>query len=152
MPKEYTVTVATTVNKPQEEVFNYVKMLKNQEQYSTWMLSDPNCKVSYSGTDGTVGASSTWDSKDDNVGAGSQTITKMTAERYDVDLHFIRPFESKQKGATIVKAIDANSCSLIEKFYGTDTYPMNIMSFIGKKIITDAFIENGKNVKKMLEK
>jgi hypothetical protein len=152
LPKEYTVTVATTVNKPQQEVFNFVKMLKNQEQYSTWILTDPNCKITYTGTDGTVGASSTWDSKDDNVGAGSQTITKMTSDRYDVDLNFTRPYESKQKAATFVKTIDANSCSLVEEFYGSDAYPMNIMSFIGKKIITDAFVENGKNVKEILEK
>jgi len=149
--KQYTVTHSLTINKPQEEVFNYVKMLKNQENYSVWVMADPNIKLKYEGVDGTVGAKSSWDGNDD-VGAGSQTITKMTNERFDVDLHFIRPMEGDQKGATIVKAIDANSCTLTEEFYGYDAYPMNALSFLGKYFIKDAFTKNAQNVKKILEK
>jgi len=151
MDKQYTVTHTLTINKPQEEVFNYMKMLKNQEKYSVWVMADPKIKLTYSGIDGTVGATQTWDGNDD-VGAGSQTITKITNDRIDVDLHFIRPMEGDQKGATIVKAIDANSCTLTEEFYGNDAYPMNALSFMGKYFINDAFTKNGQNVKKILEK
>ncbi|OGS73119.1 MAG: hypothetical protein A3G95_00690 [Flavobacteria bacterium RIFCSPLOWO2_12_FULL_31_7] len=149
--KEYTVSHTITINKPQEEVFNYMKLFKNQEKYSVWVMADPNIKLKYEGEDGTVGAKVSWDGNDD-VGAGSQTITKMTNERIDVDLHFIRPMEGNQKGATIVKAIDGNSCSVTEEFYGNDPYPMNALSFIGKYFIQDAFTKNGENVKKILEK
>lgn len=148
--KEYTVSHSITINKPQQEVFNYMKLFKNQEKYSVWVMADPNIKLKYEGEDGTVGAKVSWDGNDD-VGAGSQTITKITNERLDVDLHFIRPMEGNQKGATIVKAIDANSCTVTEEFYGNDPYPMNALSFIGKYFIKDAFTKNGENVKKILE-
>lgn len=149
--KEYTVSHSLTINKPQEEVFNYMKMFKNQENYSVWVMADPNIKLNYEGVDGTVGAKVSWDGNDD-VGAGSQTVTKITSDRMDIDLHFIRPMEGDQKGATIVKAIDANSCTLTEEFYGNDPYPFNTLSFIGKYFIKDAFTKNGENVKKILEK
>lgn len=151
MDKEYTVSHTFTINKPQEEVFNYMKLFKNQEKYSVWVMADPNIKLVYEGIDGTVGAKVSWDGNDD-VGAGSQTVTKITNDRIDVDLHFIRPMEGNQKGATIVKAIDANSCTVTEEFYGNDAYPMNALSFMGKYFINDAFTKNGENVKKILEK
>ena len=149
--KEYTISHSITINKPQQEVFNYVKLFKNQENYSVWVMADPNIKLKYEGEDGTVGAKVSWDGNDD-VGAGSQTITNITNDRIDVDLHFIRPMEDDQKGATLVKAINANSCTLTEEFYGNDPYPMNALSFVGKYFIKDAFTKNAENVKKILEK
>jgi hypothetical protein len=149
--KEYTILHSITINKPQQEVFNYVKLFKNQENYSVWVMADPNIKLKYEGVDGTVGAKVSWDGNDD-VGSGSQTITKITNDRIDVDLHFIRPMEDDQKGATIVKAINATSCTLTEEFYGNDSYPMNTLSFIGKYFIKDAFTKNAENIKKILEK
>ena len=151
MDKEYTVSHSLTINKPQEEVFNYMKLFKNQENYSVWVMADPNIKLVYEGEDGTVGAKVSWDGNDD-VGAGSQTITNITNDRIDVDLHFIRPMKDDQKGATLVKAINANSCTLTEEFYGNDPYPMNALSFVGKYFIKDAFTKNAENVKKILEK
>ncbi|CCG53974.1 Protein of unknown function precursor [Flavobacterium indicum GPTSA100-9 = DSM 17447] len=151
IPCEYTVSHTVTINKPQKEVYEYAKMLQNQKEWSVWVQADPNIRLTYSGEDGTVGASQTWEGNDD-VGAGSQTITKLDGERIEVDLHFIKPFEGNQKAATIIKAINANSCTHTEEFYGHDPYPLNLMSIIGKKMIKDAFGKNGENLKKILEK
>ena len=54
IPKQYTVSVTETINKPQQEVFDYVKLVKNQEHYSIWVMSDTS-SLSYTGVDGTVG-------------------------------------------------------------------------------------------------
>jgi hypothetical protein len=151
IPKTYTVSHTTKINRPQKEVFEYAKMLKNQKDWSYWMLLDPNSKVTYNGEDGTVGAKQSWDGNDD-VGAGTQTITKISEDRVDIDLEFIRPFAGKAKAAHFVTAVDANSCNFTEEYYGEEPYPMNLMSVIGKKVIGDAFAENGKNLKKVLEK
>lgn len=151
IPNEYTVSHTITINKPQKEVYDYVKTLKNQEQWSSWVLADPNIKLTYTGTDGTVGATQAWEGNDE-VGAGSQTITKLDGERIDIVLHFIKPFEGNSKAASIIKAVDANSCTHTEEFYGTEPYPKNLMSILFKKFIGEAFEKNGKNLKKALEK
>ena len=72
--EDYTVVKEVTIEKPKDEVFEYVKLLKNQEYFSSWALKDPTMKKSFNGVDGEVGFVSAWDSKDPNVGVGEQEI------------------------------------------------------------------------------
>ena len=53
--KDYAIERQVVINKPKQEVFNYIKFLKNQDNYSKWNMIDPNMKKAYTGTDGTVG-------------------------------------------------------------------------------------------------
>jgi len=151
MPKDYTVSVSTTINQPKAVVFDYVKLIKNQEEYSVWVMQDPNVVMKYTGTDGTVGFRAAWNSKDDNVGEGSQQIVKITDDRIDVDLHFERPMKGDAKAATFVESVSGNQTKVTNEFYGHSDYPMNLMSLIGKKFITDAQTQNLANLKKILE-
>jgi predicted ATP-grasp superfamily ATP-dependent carboligase len=61
--REYTVEREIIINKPKQQVFEYVKRLKNQDKYSKWATMDPKMKKEYTGTDGTVGFISAWDSE-----------------------------------------------------------------------------------------
>jgi hypothetical protein len=72
--KEYSLERNIVINRSRQEVFNYIKLLKNQEHYSVWVMKDPAIKLVYTGTDGTVGAGSAWESNDKNVGVGEQDI------------------------------------------------------------------------------
>jgi len=154
IPKTYTVSVSETINKPKQEVFDYIKLIKNQEKYSVWVMQDPNVALTYTGTDGTVGFIAAWNSTDNNVGEGEQQISKITdGERIDVDLRFKRPFEGEQKAATFVKAISANQTIVTNEFYGNAPYPFNLLSVcLGKGFIKDAQTQNLKNLKALLEK
>jgi len=153
VPKKYTVSVSETINQPKHVVYDYVRILKNQEQYSEWVKADPNLHPTITGIDGTVGAKQIWDSKDDNVGAGEQTITSLTPERIDVDLKFIRPFEGTSKVANIFKSVNENQTIITSEFYANESYPLNLMSyFFGRPMIRDTQIQNLKNIKEILEK
>ena len=93
--KDYAVVREVTINKPSQEVFDYVKFLKNMGNYSVWAKLDPNMKKEYRGTDGTVGFVSAWESNVKNVGTGEQEITKIVpGQRLDVELRFVKPFKS----------------------------------------------------------
>ncbi len=76
--KEYEVEREVTINKPKEEVFNYVKHLKNQDNYSKWVRMDPNMRKDFKGIDGTVGFVYAWDGNKD-AGKGEQEIKNITA-------------------------------------------------------------------------
>lgn len=152
IPNDYTVSVSTTIDKPRKVVFDYVKLVKNQEDYSVWVMQDPNVNMKYEGVDGTTGFKASWDSKDDNVGAGSQQITAISEERIDVDLQFIRPMEGEAKASTILESVSENQTKITAEFYGHSSYPMNLMNFMGEKYITEAENKNLANLKKILEK
>ena len=53
--KDYAVEREIIINKPKQVVFDYVKILKNQDAYSVWNMKDLAAKKTYTGTDGTVG-------------------------------------------------------------------------------------------------
>ncbi|MFZ4545719.1 MAG: SRPBCC family protein [Saprospiraceae bacterium] len=150
--RQYTISVNETINKPKSEVYDYVKMLKNQEEYSVWIKADPKLVPEISGTDGDIGATQTWDSKIDDVGAGSQTIIAMTDSRIDVDLKFVRPMKGEAKAANILEAISENQTKITSEFYGDDSYPMNLVSYIfGRGMIKESEIKNLQNIKQILE-
>ncbi len=125
--KDYDVEREIIINKPKVEVFEYVKYLRNQENYSPWSLMDPNMKTTYRGTDAQVGFVSAWDSELDSVGAGEQEIKKITPnERIDLELRFIRPFESTEQVRMITTELNDNQTKLVWGFSGRLPYPFNI--------------------------
>ena len=40
--KRYSVEREIIINRPKQEVFNFIKFLKNQDKYSKWASMDPN--------------------------------------------------------------------------------------------------------------
>jgi hypothetical protein len=152
IPKSYTVSVSVIIERPRQVVFDYVRMFKNQREYSIWVMADPDLKPEYVGTDGTVGAIQKWDSRMDDVGAGEQEITSLSPDRMDVDLRFIRPFKGKAKAANLFSVVTDSSTMLTSEFYSNDSYPMNLPSYIfGRKMMKEAQTANLQNIKRILE-
>lgn len=153
--KEYAVEKETIIAKPKNEVFNYIKFIKNQDNYSIWNQTDPNMKKSEKGTDGTVGFEYFWDSKHERVGKGSQTITKIDeGTRLEMHLKFEIPFEAEDAAYMTTEEVDSTSTKVKWGFTGKFPYPMNIM-----QLFIDMDKEVGKdlgtglaNLKTVLEK
>src|SRR4051812_5502877 len=75
--KDYTVQREIIINRPRLEVFNYLKLLKNQDHYSKFVMMDPNMKKEFKGVDGTVGFVYGWEGNK-KAGKGEQEIKKIT--------------------------------------------------------------------------
>ncbi|WP_316820209.1 SRPBCC family protein [Pedobacter gandavensis] len=123
--KEYAVEREIVINKPKQQVFDYIKFIKNQDNYSVWNRMYPNKKTSYKGTDGTVGFVYAWDDKES---AGEQEITKITeGERMDMALRFKVPFEANDQAYMITEAVTDGQTKVKWGFSGSMKYPMNLM-------------------------
>lgn len=128
LPKKYAVEREIIIDSSKDSVFTYVKYLKNQNDFSVWAKMDPAMKKKFTGTDGTVGAISAWESQDEDVGIGEQEITKITeGERIDFELRFKVPFESTDNAFMITKSISPDQTKVIWGFNGKMPYPMNLM-------------------------
>lgn len=125
---KYAVEREVTINKSKQEVFDYVKYLKNQDNFSVWAKIDPVMKKEFKGEDGTVGFVSAWDSEDPKAGKGEQKIIKINeGERIDYELHFIEPFESTDFAYLKTEAVNDSVTTVKWGFNGEMKYPMNLM-------------------------
>jgi uncharacterized protein YndB with AHSA1/START domain len=152
MDKKFSITSEVVIDTARDNVFNYIKLLKNQEYYSKWVMMDPNVKMTYTGTDGTVGFKAAWVSAVKNVGVGEQEITKINeGDGYEVEIRFKKPFEGVSTAVTSTQAISETQTKFTTTFYSFNPFPMNLMIPMIKKMLQKDMDENAANLKKILE-
>ncbi|WP_313806260.1 SRPBCC family protein [Flavobacterium sp.] len=152
--KDYAVEKEVTINKPEAEVFSYVKHLKNQDNFSVWNKMDPNSKKDYKGTDGQVGFIAAWDSENPQVGKGEQEIVNIVDnERIDIKLRFKEPFEAEDDAYFVTEAVDSTHTKVKWGFKGHMDYPSNLMllAYDMEKELGGALQTGLEDLKKVLE-
>lgn len=147
MPKKMNVQSEVIIAKPQQEVFDFVKMLDNQKYYSKWVMADPNVKITMTGVDGEVGAISSWESDYEDVGIGAQEIISIDpGKKIEYELRFKKPFEATDTAYTIIEAIDSTHTKVINGFRSKMPFPMNIMLPMVKKMLQEDMDGNMKRL------
>src|SRR5215831_17342906 len=117
--KDYVIERNIIINRPKQEVFDYVKYLKNSVNYNKWVMVDPNLRKDYKGIDGTIGFIYYWDSDNKQVGKGEQEITKIDeGERIDYEIRFIKPFEGISVAYITTEAVSPNQTKVTWVFKG----------------------------------
>jgi hypothetical protein len=153
-PKKYNVQRSVTINRPVNEVFSYLKLIKNQDHWSPWKKRDPNMIQSFTGIDGTVGFVSKWDSDHKQVGAGEQEIKKIVHnEQIETEIRFLKPWKSISIGFFKLNEIEPSKTEVIWGFRGENKPPMNIMMlfFNMDKAVGKDFDEGLSSLKSTLE-
>lgn len=154
-PTEYKVEREITINKPKADVYNYTKMLKNQDVWGPWQKKDPGMKKEYKGTDGTVGFVSGWDSQNADVGAGEQEIKKLVdGERMETELRFKKPFEGTASSWMTFESAGENQTKVKWGVQGGMPFPGNIFGYLMNmnKMMQDEFDNGLKGLKTEVEK
>jgi hypothetical protein len=125
---EYSVERHIDIAKPKQTVFEYIKLLKNQDNYSKWARMDPAMKKEYRGTDGTVGFVAAWDSDKKDVGKGEQEIKGIDeGKRLDFELRFLKPFKATDYAYMTTDSTGDSLTTVKWGFNGKMPYPMNVM-------------------------
>ena len=153
--KNYSVERTVTINKPKQEVYDYAKYLKNQGEFSVWTKIDPDMKVEYRGTDGTVGFVSAWDSNVKEAGKGEQEIIKIDeGKKIDYELRFLEPMTSTDNASLAFESVNDNSTKVTWRFFGKMKYPMNgMLMFMDMDQMLGKDLEGGlQNLKTIVEK
>ncbi len=153
--KKYAVDREVTIKRSRQEVFDYIKYLKNQDHYSKWATMDPLMKKTYQGTDGTVGFISGWSSEKDDVGKGEQEIVNIKeGERIDYELRFKKPFKSTSPAYMTLESEMGNRTKVKWGFSGQMDYPMNLMLLFMdiEKMVGNDLEEGLQRLKVQLEK
>ncbi|MBK0379900.1 SRPBCC family protein [Mucilaginibacter segetis] len=152
---EYEIERQVIINKPVAVVFEYVKYIKNQDNYSKWVMIDPAMQKNYRGIDGTVGFAYAWDSKNKQAGKGEQVIQKITDNKQiDIRIEFIRPFSGIADSCIATETVAPDKTSVKWRFKSKMPYPMNVMMlFINMDKMLGSDLELSLNkLKQILEK
>lgn len=150
--KQYTIEREITINKSKAEVFGYLKHLKNQDQYSKWVQTDPNMEKDYRGKDGTVGFVYAWNGNK-KAGQGEQEIKSIKeGEKLEVEVRFFRPFAGVAQTPFTTEAISAGQTKVKWGMQGANPYPFNLMHLFMVDMLGKDLEISLTNLKTILEK
>ncbi len=150
---EYSVKREITINKSQKDVFEYIRFQKNQDHYSKWVMTDPNAKKQFTGTDGTVGFIYAWDSENKQSGKGEQEIKKINDNQsIELEIRFERPFEGVGHTLMSTDSLAADQTKVQWGMSGRNKYPLNLMNLFMMGMLGKDLEISLMNLKNILEK
>lgn len=149
--KEYSIERDITINKSKEEVFDFIKIMRNQEKYNVWVMKDPYVKLVYTGTDGTEGFTCAWEGNK-QAGKGEQEFKKIDeGNSLNIELRFEKPFESTLQTYLFTRAVGENQTNLKWQMLGANKFPMNLMNMVIDGLLGKDLERSLVNAKQILE-
>ncbi len=143
-PTDFKAQGTVTIDRPRQEVFDYVRQVGNQRDFSVWFKMDPAIKIASEGTDGTEGFVLNWESE--VVGDGSQTITRIV--EHDSVLSILDfGFGEPPQGFFALKEVNQGQTEVTWGIVGKSSRPWNLVSlFMDMNKDFDTGVQNLKEV------
>jgi len=152
MRKNYSVRRDIVINAPNQKVFDYLRQLKNQDNFNKWVMVDPDMKRDFQGTDGTVGFIYGWNGNK-KAGEGHQEIKAIEeGKRIETEIRFIRPFAGVAQANLITGAISENQTKVTWTNDSAMKPPMNVMLSMIEKMLAKDMDTSLAMLKNILEK
>src|SRR5438876_2835542 len=127
MKREHYVKREIIINAPRQKVFDYVKLLKNQDEFNKHAMDAPNRKEEFKGTDGTVGYIYSW-SGDKDAGVGEKEIKNIIeGKRIETEIRFVKPMAVTAQVIMETESVSDDQTKVYWSNAGTLKYPINIM-------------------------
>jgi hypothetical protein len=138
MRKEYAIQRDIIINAPRQKVFDYLKQLKNQDNFNKWVMVDPAMKREFKGTDGAVGFIYGWNGNK-KAGEGEQEIKAISeGKSIETEIRFIRPFPGIAYANMSTEQVSGDQTRVTWSNVSKMKYPMNVMvSMIEKMLAKD---------------
>jgi hypothetical protein len=105
------VVKTITVHAPANKIFSYLMLLQNAKNWPIWSNADTSVSFKLSGTDGMIGATTSWAGNDPSAERGEMVLTTL---KQDSEITYQINMEKPQK-------IDATSTFYLQEHNGTTT-------------------------------
>ena len=152
MKREHYVKREIIIHAPQQKVFDYVKLLKNQNKFNEHAKADPNRNEKFKGTDGTVGYIYAW-SGNKNAGIGEKEIMNIVeGKKIETEIRFLKPMTTSAQIIMETEFLSDNQTKVIWSNAGKLKYPLNIMVPMLEKILPKDMDISLSTLKNILEK
>ena len=152
MKKKHYVNREIIINAPRQKVFNYIKLLKNQDEFNKHAMAGPDRKREFKGTDGTVGYIYSW-SGDKNAGVGEKEIKNIIeGKRIETEIRFEKPMRATASIIMETESLSDNQTKLSWSNAGVLKYPINILVPMMEKHVAKDMDISLSTLKEILEK
>src|ERR1700690_2215353 len=132
--REHYVKREIIINAPLQKVFDYSKLLKNQDEWNKNAKGDTHKKEEFKGTDGTVGFIIAF-SGNKNVGVGEKEIKNIIeGKRIETEMRFVKPMTFTATLIMDTESLSAHQTKVNLSHDGTLKYPKNIMILMFEKM------------------
>lgn len=149
--KKYDIHREVIINAPVQKVFDYLKQLKNQDNFNKWVMTDPGMKREFTGIDGTTGFIYGWNGNK-HAGEGEQEIKAIVeGKSIATEIRFVRPFAAVAYANMITEAVSDHQTKVIWNNASTMKYPLNIMITMVEKMLAKDMYVSLVNLKGILE-
>jgi len=152
MKKEHYVKREIIINAPRQKVFEYVKLLKNQDEFNKHAMAGPDRKREFKGTDGTVGYIYAW-SGDKNAGVGEKEIKSIIeGKKIEMEIRFVKPMAATASIIMDTESLSDDQTKVSWRNAGVLKYPFNIMIPMMEKHVAKDMDSSLSTLKNILEK
>ena len=152
MKREHYVKRVIIINAPRQKVFDYLKLLKNQDEFNKGAMEDADRKREFKGTDGTVGYIYAW-SGNKNAGEGEKEIKNIIeGKRIETEMRFVKPMSFTASLIMDTESLSDNQTKVKLSHDGILEYPKNLMILMFKKMFAKQMDISLSTLKNVLEK
>jgi len=152
MKREHYVKREIIINAPQQKVFDYIKLLKNQDEFNKHAMAGPDRKREFKGTDGTVGYIYSW-SGNKNAGVGEKEIKNIIeGKKIETEIRFVKPMRATACIIMETESLSDDQTKVSWSNAGTLKYPVNIMIPMMEKMLPKEMDTSLSTLKSILEK
>jgi hypothetical protein len=152
MKREHYVKREIIINSPIQKVFDYVKLLKNQDSFNKHAMAGADRNREFKGTDGTVGYIYAW-SGDKSVGVGEKEIMNIVeGKSIEMEIRFVKPMKTSARIVMETSALSDNQTLVSWSNAGRLPYPLNTLIPVMQKSVEKDMDASLLNLKGILEK
>ena len=152
MKKEHYVRREVIIHAPRQKVFDYVKLLRNQDEFNKHAMTDSDRKREFKGTDGTVGYIYSW-SGDKSAGEGEKEIKNIVeGKKVEMEIRFTKPMEARATVIMETESLSDNQTKVYWSNAGTLKYPFNMLIPMMEKSVAKSMDSSLQKLKAILEK
>ncbi|HMH32300.1 MAG TPA: SRPBCC family protein [Puia sp.] len=152
MKREHYVKRDIIINAPRQKVFDYLKLLKNQDEFNKHAMTDSDRKREFKGTDGTVGYIYSW-SGDKSAGVGEKEIKKIVeGKRIETEIRFVKPMAAIGHAIMDTESLSDHQTKVSWSNAGELKYPINILIPMMEKSVAKDMEISLSTLKNILEK
>jgi len=127
MRKEHYVKTEIIINAPRQKVFDYLRLIKNQDNFNKHAMAGPDRDRVFKGTDGTVGYIYSWSGNKD-AGVGEKEIMNIVeGKSIETEIRFVKPMRATSRMIMETTSLSADQTKVYWSNAGTLKYPFNAM-------------------------